>query len=82
MLLKLRGGRGCGNCSRVARSVYIGQPYRNPSDHPERVDDISVSREEHMDSTSGGILRAYPAAPPPQPVLAPPVHPPPVPPDS
>ena len=72
MLPRLRGGRGRGNRGRVARLEDIGQPRRSLSDHPERVDDISVSGGEHADSTSAGVSGAYPAAPQPQPIPVPP----------
>ena len=71
---RLRGGRGRGNRGRVARLEDIGQPRRSLSDHPERVDDMSISGGEHADSTSAGVSRAYPAAPQPQPIPVPPVQ--------
>ena len=75
------GGRGCGNHGCNARITDIGQPHRNPPDHPNRVDDISVSGGEHVDSTSDGVAGAYLATLPPQPVPAHPTHPPLVPPN-
>ena len=71
-----RGGRGHGNRGRIVRLADIGQPHRNPPDHPERMDDMSVSGGEHMDSTSSGISGVHPAAPPPQPIPAPLAQPP------
>ena len=67
MLPRLRGGRGRGNnCGRITKVIDIGQPHRNPLDHPEGMDDVSFSGREHIDSTSGDIaLGVYPAAPPP-----------------
>ena len=63
---RVRGGRGHGNHGRVTRIIDTSQPHRNFPNNPEGMDDLSFSRGEHMNSTSGDVASiAYPTTPPP-----------------
>ena len=64
---RVRGGRGRGNRGRVARLNDIGQPHRSLSDHPEREDEVSSRRGEHVGDVASGAYSAAPAHPPPVP---------------
>ena len=61
------GHNGRGRRHRVVRLEDVGQPHRNPQSYSQEMDDVSLSEEEYVDSTSNNkALGAYPTTPPPQ----------------
>ena len=66
-IMSPRARRARGHGGRVIRLANVGQPHRNPQSYSQEMDDVSLSEEEYVDSTSNNkALGAYPTTPPPQ----------------